>query len=128
VAPVTAIRGGDSDDNPQTEPDPNWTPLLITPPFPEHTSGTAPSVELQRPCWRNSAAVIEFQFVTTSDGLPEWCDGSSAFRKRAREAGLSRVYGGIHFPAANENGLETAGKLVNTLLGRYFPRGESTIR
>jgi hypothetical protein len=37
--PITAIRAGDTDGNAATERDPNWTPLLHTPAFPEHTSG-----------------------------------------------------------------------------------------
>lgn len=37
--PITAIREGDSDGNPKTEGDPTWTPLGITPPYPDHTSG-----------------------------------------------------------------------------------------
>ena len=37
--PITAIRAAETDGNPATEPDANWTPLLNTPPFPEYTSG-----------------------------------------------------------------------------------------
>lgn len=33
--PVTAIRQADTDGNPDTIGDPNWEPLLVTPPFPE---------------------------------------------------------------------------------------------
>ena len=32
--PVTAIRAGDSDGNPRTEGDVNWTPFITTPSFP----------------------------------------------------------------------------------------------
>ncbi|HSU33918.1 MAG TPA: hypothetical protein VLJ11_22010 [Bryobacteraceae bacterium] len=37
--PITAIQAVDQDGNPATEPDVNWMPLLVTPPFPEHPSG-----------------------------------------------------------------------------------------
>ena len=37
--PITAIQLADMDGNAKTEPDPTWTPLLPTPPFPEYTSG-----------------------------------------------------------------------------------------
>src|SRR5690606_6672991 len=37
--PVTAIQRADEDGNPATEPDPDWMPLLTTPPFPTYTSG-----------------------------------------------------------------------------------------
>src|SRR6266705_1951489 len=39
--PITAIRLGDQDDNPATEVDPEWQPLINTPNFPEYPSGHA---------------------------------------------------------------------------------------
>src|SRR6185437_1052689 len=33
--PIMAIRNAGIDDNPATQPDPNWTPLLTTPNHPE---------------------------------------------------------------------------------------------
>ncbi len=126
--PVTAIRGGDSDDNPQTEPDPNWTPLLITPPFPEHTSGHSTFSGAAASVLAEFSGSDEFQFVTTSDGLPGVVRRFQRFSEAAREAGLSRIYGGIHFPAANENGLETGRKVGEYVARTLFPsRGASTI-
>jgi len=37
--PITAIREGENDGNPQTEGDPNWQPLFNTPNYPDYTSG-----------------------------------------------------------------------------------------
>jgi hypothetical protein len=37
--PVTAIQLADTDGNPATDPDPQWLPLLATPPYPDYTSG-----------------------------------------------------------------------------------------
>ena len=37
--PITAIREGQLDGNPNTIGDPTWTPLLATPPYSDHTSG-----------------------------------------------------------------------------------------
>src|SRR4030095_7427420 len=37
--PITAIREGDNDGNPDTLVDPTWEPLVITPAYPEYTSG-----------------------------------------------------------------------------------------
>jgi hypothetical protein len=39
--PVTALQLADTDGNPATIADPAWMPLLITPPFPDYTSGHA---------------------------------------------------------------------------------------
>jgi hypothetical protein len=115
--PVTAIRAGDSDDNPQTEPDPDWTPLLITPPFPEHTSGHSTFSGAAAAFLAEFSGSDDFQFVTSSDGLPGVVRRFERFSEAAREAGLSRIYGGIHFPAANEHGLESGRKV-----GEYVAR------
>ena len=37
--PITAIRAGDTDGNPETLADPTWTPLIATPPHPSYSSG-----------------------------------------------------------------------------------------
>src|SRR5690606_13686563 len=37
--PYHAITLADQDGNPLTEPDPDWSSFLPTPPFPEYTSG-----------------------------------------------------------------------------------------
>jgi hypothetical protein len=37
--PITAIREADYDGNPATTPDPEWTPLIETPGFPEYPAG-----------------------------------------------------------------------------------------
>jgi hypothetical protein len=37
--PVTAVREGENDGNPQTAGDPSWEPLVSTPNYPDYTSG-----------------------------------------------------------------------------------------
>ena len=37
--PITAIRNADTDGNAQTIADPNWTPFIATPNYPDYTSG-----------------------------------------------------------------------------------------
>src|SRR5262249_44573023 len=39
--PVTAIRAGGLDGNRKTDPDPDWLPLIVTPPFPSYPSAHA---------------------------------------------------------------------------------------
>jgi hypothetical protein len=38
---VTAIRAGGTDGNQETEPDPDWLPLVVTPPYPSYPSNYA---------------------------------------------------------------------------------------
>jgi hypothetical protein len=85
--------------------DPGWTTLLVTPPFPEYTSGH--SVQ--------SAAVA--QVLTDTFGPTAFTDRTherqgiparsfDSFMDAAHEAAISRLYGGIHFRAAIERGIE----------------------
>lgn len=97
VRPVTYIR---------RLIDPKWETLLITPPFPEYPSGHstqsgAAAVVLTNLFGENFA----FEDATREgDGLkPRSYPG---FWTAANEAGMSRLYGGIHFRTAIERGLE----------------------
>jgi hypothetical protein len=86
--------------------DPKWQALLITPPFPEYPSGHstqsgAAAVVLTRVFGENYA----FTDAThEADGLiPR---KFSSFWDAAEEAGISRLYGGIHFRSAIKYGLD----------------------
>lgn len=95
--------------------DQRWRPLLQTPPFPEYTSGH--SVISQ------AAAVVltgyfgdNFSFIDSSEtyfGLPE--RSFPSFLDASGEAAISRLYGGIHFRDAIEEGVkqgEQIGKMI----------------
>jgi hypothetical protein len=85
--------------------DPAWTPLLVTPPFPEYTSGH--SVQSGAAAQVLTDLFGDVAFVDrTHDrrGLP--ARSFRSFHEAAEEAALSRLYGGIHFRAAIERGLE----------------------
>lgn len=85
--------------------DENWFPNLQTPPFPEYTSGHsvvsgAASVVLTQIFGDN------FSFDDTTEllyGLP--VRSFKSFYDASAEAALSRMYGGIHYRAAIDNGL-----------------------
>ena len=103
--PVTAIRNADADGNPDTTADPSWSPLLVTPPFPDYVSGHS--------TFSGAAATVLAQFFESdqvhftvgSDGVPGVMRSFSSFIAAAREAAASRVYGGIHFRSASDDGL-----------------------
>jgi PAP2 superfamily len=86
--------------------DKTWEPVLNTPPFPEYPSGHstqsgAAAAVLTALYGENYA----FEDAThTDDGLP--ARKYASFAAAAQEAGMSRLYGGIHFRAAVERGLE----------------------
>jgi hypothetical protein len=100
--------------------DPDWLPILQTPPFPEYVSGHS--------VVSGSASVVltklfgdNFAFNDTSEipyGLPP--RNFKSFYDASAEAALSRLYGGIHYRAAIDNGLDqgkSVGHFVANKLG-----------
>jgi len=95
--------------------DENWRPQLQTPPFPEYTSGhsvvsSCSSVVL------TSIFGDNFSYIDDSEipfGLPN--RSFKSFKHAASEASISRLYGGIHYRAAIENGV-----VQGTNLGTYI--------
>jgi hypothetical protein len=101
--PVTAIRLADADGNPETDQDPAWTPLLITPNFPEYPSAHATL---------SPAAAVVLQatfgdsgpFTLGSEILPGVLHSFNSFAAAADEAFVARIYGGIHFRTSCQDG------------------------
>jgi len=85
--------------------DKNWKPFLQTPPFPEYTSGHS--------VVSGTASTIlthlfgdNFDFIDDTEleyGLPT--RSFYSFNQAADEAAISRLYGGIHYRAAVDNGI-----------------------
>jgi PAP2 superfamily len=109
--PVTAIVNGDLDGNPATEKDAGWTPLLVTPPFPEYTSGHSTFSAAAAAVLAGFFGSDDVAFSTESDDMPGVVRSFSSFSGAAQEAGISRIYGGIHFLSANEAGLASGAAL-----------------
>jgi hypothetical protein len=85
--------------------DPNWTSLLVTPPFPEYTSGHSVQTAAAAQVLTSLFGQLAFTDHThDARGLPP--RSFSSFAAAAEEAAISRLYGGIHFRAAIERGLE----------------------
>ncbi len=95
--------------------DPEWDPVLQTPPFPEYPSGhsvisAAAATALTNLFGDNYAFTDSTQLAI---GLP--ARKFNSFYEASTEAGMSRMYGGIHFRPANEFGAEE-GKEVGNLV------------
>jgi hypothetical protein len=101
--PLTAIRLGDADGNPQTDGDPNWTSAVATPPYPDHSSGyncaTGSYMEAAELYFGTDRTVFTLQHAT--GGLSRTYDH---FRDVWDDTIDARVYQGIHFRSADEQG------------------------
>lgn len=88
-----------------------WTPALQTPPFPEYTSGhsviSTAAAEVLTAIFGD-----KFKFEdTTEEAFGLGSREYNSFKSAAAEAAISRLYGGIHYRSAVEEG-EKQGKLV----------------
>jgi hypothetical protein len=101
--------------------DKTWEPLLITPPFPEYPSGHstqsgAAATVLTQLFGENFSFEDKTHVREKFTGRP-----FKSFWEAAEEAGISRLYGGIHFRSAVDKGLEQGrcvGSAVNALKTR----------
>ena len=122
--PVTAIRNGDSDGNPATDADPSWTPLLATPPFPDYVSGHSTFSGAAATVLARFYGTDNIAFTTGSDFLPGVSRSFLSFSAAAAEAAASRLYGGIHYRAANEDGLQAGIQIGERAVTEFLqPKG-----
>lgn len=109
--PVTAIRRAAEDNNPATDSDDAWEAFLPTPPFPEYTSGHSTFSKASATVLANFLGTDGIAFTATSDAVPGVARTFASFSSCADEIGLSRIYGGIHFPSANREGKACGAKI-----------------
>ncbi len=117
--PITAIRKADTDGNANTTVDTSWTSLIPTPNFPAYTSGHS--------TFSSAAAAVltslygnNYKFSTTTPGLPGVIRSFTSFNQAAEEAGMSRIYGGIHFMSDNTAGLAAGKKIGSHITENLF--------
>jgi len=103
--PVTAIRNGDADGNPATTADPAWSSFIVTPPFPDYVSGHSTFSGAASTVLAAFFGTNNLRFTVGSDGAPGVTRSFDSFSAAAAEAALSRLYGGIHYRSANDDGL-----------------------
>ncbi len=86
--------------------DKNWEPLLITPPFPEYPSGhstqSGAAAAVLTTMFGDGFAFEDATHVDDNIAARAFTD----FLAAAEEAAISRLYGGIHFRAAIDRGLD----------------------
>jgi hypothetical protein len=94
--PVTSIPLADIDDNPDTDPDDTWLPLINTPSHPEYPAG--------HPSLNGAASAVlllhfdsEQTFTLTTTGLPSRT--YTSIEQARSDGNTARVWGGMHYPS-----------------------------
>lgn len=109
--PVTAVREADGDGNPFTTGDASWSPLAATPADPSYP-GAHSAVST------TAAAVLasffgDRQAVTvSSEALPGTTRTFTRLRDVATEAGLSRIFAGVHTRSDHDAGVQLGNRLA----------------
>lgn len=133
--PGDAIRQASTDGNRRTDEDPNWNPrngVCTNPPTcsvfggtPEHTSGTATFAGAASTILAGFYCQdrIAFSFTGEQPGSPP--RSYRSFSQAGREAGRSRIYGGIHFQFSNEAGREAGKRIAREILSQRLVQESS---
>ena len=113
--PITAVRLADTDANPATTADPGWNPLANTPADPAYPG--AHSVVSQA----GAGVLTRFygpadRIAVTSVALPGVTRAFTRFQDAATEAGLSRIYAGVHTRLDHDAGLRLGAAVARFVL------------
>ena len=113
--PITAIRLASTDGNDATIEQTDWTPLIVTPPYPEyysgHQSGSGTAQAILTAHFGSQMPVTGF-----SEGLPGVTRSWPSFAAAADEALLARIWSGIHFRFAMLDTREVAEQIAAYVL------------
>jgi hypothetical protein len=120
--PITAIRLGDEDGNPKTVGDPEWTPMLPTPPYSDHSSGyncvTGAFMHTAEAFFGKGK--MDFSLVRIVPGVPNVTRDYARFTDVIDDTIDARVYQGLHFRTADVQGAKIGKDVARWLDKHYF--------
>jgi hypothetical protein len=120
--PITAIHEGDNDGNDDTVGDPSWEPLLPTPPYPDHPSGynclTGAMMHSAEAFFQGEP--IAFSLVMIVPDAPEVTREYVSFTDVIAETVDARIFQGLHFRAAEEQGAEIGANVAEWVVTNHF--------
>lgn len=131
--PVTAIPLADTDGNPATVADSNWTPLgspnspgqpSFTPPFPSYVSGHATFGSALFTTLADFYGTDKVKFTLTSDFLPGVTRSYTSFSQASYENAISRIYLGIHFWFDESAGIKMGRQIANNVFANVLTTNE----
>lgn len=114
--PIQAIPEIDDDGDPATTPDPDWLPLITTPPYPEWPSGLCSVIGAITTTLESTTGEVDIF-------IPSITKGTRHFTSKAtldETAVNARVWSGVHFRTSDEKAIEIGTNVTNYVLDRYF--------
>lgn len=118
--PITATRLADTDGNPATTADPNWTPLLTTPNYPDYVSGYSGLAGAFTQALADTLDTEHLRLTLISTAVPgrvRHYDSGASLRNDVINA---RVWLGIHFRFADTGGVDMGQRVADWALEHYF--------
>jgi len=119
--PITAIREAADDDNPATEPQTGWLPLLATPPYPDEPSGyncySAAMMHAAKAFFGTDR--VSFALTHPVSGVTR---SYTRFTRVLTDTINARVWLGIHFRSADVSGARLGRRVANHLAEHFFER------
>jgi hypothetical protein len=117
--PITAIRLAATDGSPATVPDPNWTPLVPTPPYPEYTSGHACVTGAASGTFSTLFGATSLHLTVSSSvtGTTRHYDTAAALDAETMNA---RIWLGLHFRKAMTDGNRLGHRVADVAARRHF--------
>jgi membrane-associated phospholipid phosphatase len=114
--PVTAIRLADTDGNLLTTADPSWLPLAGNTPADPSYPGAHSTISAAGAEVLGSFFGDDQRFSVTSPAVPGVTRSFTSFDAAAQEAGLSRIYAGVHTRLDHEAGLQLGDDVAGFVL------------
>jgi len=115
--PVTAIRLAASDGNPATVANPTWTPLVGTAADPSYP-GAHSAISEAGAIVLSAFFEPDTHLTVSSDALPGVTRSFDGFQAAADEAGLSRIFAGVHTRVDHVAGQELGQDVARFVLAR----------
>jgi hypothetical protein len=124
--PETAIRAGETDDNPQTDPDPGFQPFITTPCHPSYPSAHAALGGAARDVLERIYGRRGHSITLSSPTVPGVTLRYESLRDISEDIDDARIYGGIHFRFDQAAGQEQGRRVGNYVFRNTLRRANST--
>ena len=118
--PISAINLADTDGNPATTADPDWTPLLTTPPYPDYVSGYSGLTGAFTRSLADALNTRDLNLTLISTAVPGAVRTYDSGKTVRNDVVNARVWLGIHFRFADTGGVDMGQQVARWALDHHF--------